>query len=136
MQSFVWKAVLTGILWGIWPLMMMKTGLKVIPSVFVFTGVMFAIALPLFVFGNTKNAFVGTNITLAIACGILGVMGTIIFNGMLSDAPQNKTSLLIVLMIITETIVPAVYYAYNNGFPIKRMIGFVLAALSAVFLTL
>ncbi|MBU6370898.1 MAG: hypothetical protein KGH93_00020 [Patescibacteria group bacterium] len=136
MQNFVWKTVLTGILWGIWPLMMTKSGLKGIPSTFIFTGVMFAVALPLFVFGNMKNAFAGTNLTLAIAAGILGIVGTLLFNEMLADAPGNKVTLLIVLMIITETVVPAVYYAYNNGFPLKRMIGFALAGLSAAFLTL
>ena len=32
MQSLVLKAVMTGILWGIWPLIMSKSGLKGIPS--------------------------------------------------------------------------------------------------------
>ena len=89
-----------------------------------------------FAIGNMKSAFNGTNWTLAIMAGILGATGTLLFNGMLSEAPLKKIGLLIVIMVIVETVVPAAYQAFNNGVTVKQGIGFVLAGISAVLLIL
>jgi hypothetical protein len=64
-----------------------------------------------------------------------GALGLFTFNSVLAKAIPQNVGILIVLMIIVQTVIPAVYQAImNGGLPFSKIVGFVLAAVSAFFL--
>ena len=133
MESLEIKSVAAGILFGIWPLFMNRSGLTGNIGTFVFASVVIVCVFPFAVgsFSGIENA----HWIFAIAAGIFGALGLLAFNNMLANATPQNVGILIVLMIVVQTVVPAVYQAImNGGLPLVKIIGLVLAAISAVLL--
>ena len=127
------KSAIAGILFGIWPLLMNRSGLSGNLSTFVFASV---VLLCVFPFSASSLHNLGSAHWMwAIAAGIIGSMGLLAFNSVLSKAAPQNVGIFIVLMIIVQTIVPAVYQAIiTGGLPFTKIIGFVLAAVAAYLL--
>src|ERR1035437_620147 len=109
MESFVMKAVLTGIFFGIWPIIMNKSGLGGNFSSFIFTGVMLIFMIIPAVISFNKTPTTGVSWAFVVTAGILGAIGMLIFNNMLGSAPIKKIGLLIVIVTITQTVAPAIF---------------------------
>jgi hypothetical protein len=127
------KSIIAGILFGIWPLFMNRSGLSGNLGTFVFASVVLLCVFP-FAAGTLPN--IGTaHWVWAIAAGIFGSMGLLAFNSVLSKATPQNVGILIVLMIVVQTVVPAVYQVImTGGLPFTKIAGFVLAAVAAVLL--
>lgn len=133
MESLEIKSVAAGILFGIWPLFMNRSGLAGNLGTFVFASVVLLCVLP-FAAGSLSNIG-NAHWVYAIVAGIFGALGLLAFNSMLSKTTPQNVGILIVLMIVVQTVVPAVYQAImNGGLPFSKIIGLVLAAVSAVLL--
>ena len=133
MESLEIKSVAAGILFGIWPLFMNRSGLAGNLGTFVFASVVLLCVLP-FAAGSLSN-IENAHWVYAIVAGIFGALGLLAFNSMLSKTTPQNVGILIVLMIVVQTVVPAVYQAImNGGLPFSKIIGLVLAAVSAVLL--
>ena len=133
MESLEIKSVIAGILFGIWPLFMNRSGLSGNLGTFVFAAV---VLLCVFPFAASSLHNIGTAHWMwAIAAGIFGSLGLLAFNSVLSKATPQNVGIFIVLMIIVQTVVPAVYQAImSGGLPFTKIAGLVLAA--AAFLLL
>lgn len=133
MESLEIKSIIAGILFGIWPLFMNRSGLSGNLATFIFAVVVLLCVFP-FAAGSLQN--IGkVHWILVITAGIIGAFGLLLFNGVLSKATPQNVGVLIVLMIIVQTIVPAVYQAImSGGLPFTKIAGLVLAA--AAFLLL
>ena len=133
MESLDVKAVVSGILFGIWPLLMNRSGLSGNLSTFVFATV---VLLCVFVvsFSSLQNITI-TSLPWAIGAGVVGALALLVFNGMLAKATPQTVGTFIVLMIVVQTLVPAIYQAIlNGGLPASKIVGFVFAAVAAVLL--
>ncbi len=133
MESLDVKAVVSGILFGIWPLLMNRSGLSGNLSTFVFATV---VLLCVFVvsFSSLQNITI-TSLPWAIGAGVVGALALLVFNGILAKATPQAVGTFIVLMIITQILVPAIYQAIlNGGLPASKIAGFVLAIVAAVLL--
>ena len=98
MESLEIKSVIAGILFGIWPLFMNRSGLSGNLGTFVFAAVVLLCVFP-FAVSSLQN--IGTAHWMwAIAAGIFGSLGLLAFNSVLSKATPQNVGILIVLMII------------------------------------
>ena len=127
------KSVLAGILFGIWPLFMNRSGLSGNLATFIFAAIVLMCVFP-FAASSLQNIATAHWIWVILA-GIFGAFGLLLFNSVLSKATPQNVGVLIVLMIIVQTVVPAVYQAImSGGLPFSKIVGFVLAAFASVLL--
>ena len=133
MESLEIKSIIAGILFGIWPLFMNRSGLSGNFGTFIFAAVVLLCVFP-FATGSLQN--VGkANWILAIIAGIFGAFGLLLFNNVLSKATPQNVGVLIVLMIIVQTVIPAAYQALmSGGLSFSKIAGFVFAAVAAFLL--
>jgi len=112
-RILVMKALLAGFLFGVWPLCMNKSGLSgnTSSAVFSFFVLLFVIPFAIRGFGDV----VQTNWLITITAGGFAAAGVLCFNGMLAKANPKEVGILVVLMIIMEIVVPAIYQACRNG---------------------
>jgi uncharacterized membrane protein len=134
MQKLIMNSVFVGIFWGIWPLLMNKSGLSGNISSLAFVVIMFVCIVPFNISSFVKIP-TGINWTFVITAGICGAIGTLLFNKMLHEASVKNVGLLIVIEILVCLVISAVYQVCNNGITLKQGIGFVFASLAAILLT-
>lgn len=133
MESLEFKSIAAGILFGIWPLFMNRSGLSGNLGTFVFAAVVLLCVLP---FAITSLHNIRTSHWIwAVAAGIFGAIGLLAFNSVLSKATPQTVGTFFVLMIVVQIVVPAIYQAImSGGLPLTKIAGFVLAAVAAVLL--
>ena len=129
------KAMLAGLAFGIWPLVMNKSGLNGNVSSAAFTLVALAGVLP-FALKSMGGSLAGANWILVIIAGLIGACGLLLFNGMLAGATPKNVGTLFVAMIVVQTAIPALYQVGNDGhLSVQKAVGFVAAFVAAVLLT-
>ena len=137
MDNLLVKAVVAGLFFGAWPLLMNRSGLSGNISSLVFAAVVLVCVIPFSLrpifSGNTDLA--QASWTMAILSGIAAAVGMMVFNGMLAKATPQSVGTLFVLMILVQTTVPVVYDAVmNGGISLTKAAGFVFAAVAAILL--
>lgn len=133
MESLDIKAIVSGILFGIWPLLMNRSGLSGNLSTLVFATVVL-VCVFIVSFGSIKNITI-TSLPWAMGAGIVGALALLVFNSILAKATPQAVGTFIVLMIIAQITIPATYQAIlNGGLPVSKIAGFVLAAVAAILL--
>lgn len=134
MSSLEAKAILAGILFGAWPLLINKSGLSGNLCSMVFSCFVFLFIVPFALFegtGNIKNANWGM---LILAAGI-GALGIILFNGMLIKAEPKDLGSLFILTTIMQMVVPVIYQIISDGnLTVTKGVGFLFAAIAAILL--
>lgn len=129
------QAALAGVFFGLWPLFMNRSKLEGNVSSAIFSLLVFIFVLP-FALGRLKT-LPEADWTMVVLAGIFGAIGVMCFNGMLSKASTSDVSMLFVIMILVQTAVTSAYYVImNQGIHIYKMLGFVLAMVAAVLLTI
>lgn len=128
------KAALAGLFFGIWPLIMQRSGLNGIASSIIFAGCAAVMLLPFSSGSWTSSA--DTKWILVFISGALGAYGLFNFNAMLAKATPQNLSTLFVLMILVQTAVPAIYQIIISAGSITfiKISGFVLAIVAAMLL--
>jgi hypothetical protein len=127
------KALLAGLFFGLWPLLMNKSGLNGNVSAMAFAGLVLLFVSP-FALSNIGDLS-NTKWLMVVGAGLFGALGVMSFNGMLAKATPQAVSTLFVLMIVVQTAVPAVYQVImNGGLSLTKGLGFALAAIAAVLL--
>lgn len=128
------SAVLAGVAFGIWPLLMNRSGLGGNTSAAVFSGLAFLVVLP-FAIREGGLAFNPTMVTFAIGAGIAGGLGLLAFNGMLATATPAQVGRLFVIMILVQVAVPAIYQVImDGGVSLKEGVGLGFALMAALLL--
>ena len=127
------KAALAGLFFGIWPLLMHRSGLSGNVSSAAFGLGAFLVVLP---FALPKIGQIGeADKTMIILSCLLGGFGLLSFNGMLSKATKEQVGPLIVLMTVVQIAVPALYQVVIAGkITIAQGAGFAAAILAAILL--
>lgn len=134
-MSLELRAILAGIFFGAWPLLMNKSGLNGNVSAAMFSLVVFVIVLP-FAIQSGGSTVKDAVWPFAISACIAGAIGLLSFNGMLAEAAAVKVSVggLIVLMTVVQICVPATYQTVTAGLTTTRAVGFVFAIVAAILL--
>lgn len=132
------KAVIAGLCFGAWPLLMNRSGLSGTLGAGFIAGFTILFISPLVlrsVFGGDHMA--NANWWFAIGASIASAVGMVVFNSMLSKASTTNVSMLFTVVIVLQTVTAAAYQAVVSGSlaPMKAG-GFILALLGAVLLTL
>ena len=131
------RAILTGIFFGIWPLLMNRSGLSGNVSSLVLVVVMLGCILP-FSVGNLWS-IISPDIkwTFAIGASFFGAAGILLLNNILAMATPQRVSLLLVLTFVLQMVVPAVYHVIvTSGVTVTKGAGFAFAIAAAILLTL
>lgn len=136
MTEMQYRAIMAGLFFGFWPLLMQKSLLPGNVSAWVFGAVSLAVVTP-FAFKEIGSVpFNEVRWIFGILAGISGAIGILSFNGGLSKTTQSTVSDFFVLMMVVQIAVPAVYKIATTGeLTISRLIGFTLAGVSAYFLS-
>jgi len=131
------KAVLTGILFGLWPLLMNKSGLSGNAASFTLAAGMLICFLP-FSVGSIGALFSG-NVKVLFVLGaiISGSAGILLLNGILAKTNPQAVSALLVLIFVTQIVVPSIYHIFvTGGLTLVKGTGFALAVIAAILLVL
>lgn len=133
MESLEIKSIVAGILFGIWPLFLNRSGLTGNLGTFVFATIVLLCVFPFA--ANSLQDIASARWIWAVCAGIFGALGLLAFNSMVAKATPQAVGTFIVLMIIAQIAVPAIYQAImTGGLPFSKIAGFVLAAVAAVLL--
>ena len=128
------RAVLAGVFFGAWPLLMNRSGLTGNVSAAVFALGALIVVSP-FAFYEFSGGAVSVVWTMAIGACILGGLGLLSFNGMLSKATPETIGSLFVLTTVVQIAIPALYQVINSGgLTVSKAIGFAGAILVAFLL--
>lgn len=129
------RAILAGVFFGIWPLLMNRSGLTGNISSAVFALGVLIVVLP-FALYEFSNVTISVSWTMVISACVFGGFGMLAFNGMLSRATPKTVGSLFVLMLVVQIAIPALYQIVSGGgLTISKSIGFAAAILAAFLLT-
>ncbi|MFA6432556.1 MAG: hypothetical protein WCV82_01950 [Candidatus Paceibacterota bacterium] len=127
------KALLAGVFFGIWPLFMSKSGLNGNVSAMAFAGCVLIFVTPFAL--NSMGSVGNVNWWMVIAAGVFSAIGVLLFNGMLAKATTQNIGTMIVLQVIAQVVIPAVYQTIMSGnISAIKISGFALAAIASVLL--
>ncbi|MCF7898343.1 MAG: hypothetical protein K9L31_00125 [Candidatus Pacebacteria bacterium] len=133
MNDSTLKMVLSGILFGLWPLFMNKSNLNGGTSVTFFAVIVLLTVLPFGIYNGINIS--GTRWWFAVLAGCTGALGLIAFNSVLSKVSKGEVGQLFILMVVVQVSIPAIYHVYTNGgLTLKTASGFVAAIIAAILL--
>lgn len=128
------RAILAGVFFGMWPLLMNRSGLAGNLSSAVFAGIAFITVLP-FALKEGLHSFQTATVSLAVAAGVCGAIGLLAFNGMLARVSKERVGTMFVLMILVQVTVPIIYQAVMTGdYSAKRVVGSIAALIAVILL--
>jgi len=134
-KAQILRALIAGLCFGIWPLMMNKGGLNGNLASFVFATIAMLCIAP-FAYsslGELGNA----RWVVVISAGILGAIGLLFFTSMLTKSSPTNVSSLFVTMVVIQTAIPIIYQlVVTGGMTVTKGVGFGFAVLAAILLSL
>lgn len=134
MTGYVYM-VLTGICFGIWPLMMNRSGLSGTPASVIFIGTSMLFVLTVAALTRSFDFSGNVHWPIAIGASILGGIGLLSLNAGLAAISPQMVGKLIIVMILVQIAIPAVYDMYmNTGIELKTVLGIVFAVVAAALL--
>jgi len=129
------KAVIAGIGFGIWPLLMSRSGLNGNVMAAVYGVVCLVLIIPFAMRqGMNVEQVLNANWWVIVPAGVIGTIGLLSFNGGLAKANAQELGTFFVLMVVVQIVVPAIYHVVQNGVSVYKMVGFTFAGLAAYFL--
>jgi hypothetical protein len=129
------RAILSGVFFGLWPLFMNRSGLtgNISSAVFALGSLIVVSPFAFYKLCSATTANVAW-VMVAGAC-VSGGLGLLAFNEMLSKATPKTVGPLIVLMVVVQITVPALYKTIQDGgLTVSKSIGFAAAILAAFLL--
>ena len=129
------RAVVAGVFFGIWPLLMNRSGLSGNLSAVVFDIVSLLFIFPFAALSFSQFNFAQVNWPFIICAGVAGGIGILNFNGGLAIVSKENVSTFFVLMMVVQVAVPSVYQFFNGEVSSSKLLGFVLAVGAAYFLS-
>lgn len=128
------KAILAGIFFGIWPLLMNRSGLNGNISSACFSAIVLIGVLP-FAIHSSGMVIPTANWNMVILAGAVGALGLLSFNGVLANASLQNVGTLFVIMTLVQIVVAALYQTWmNGGISLERFMGFLLAGVASYML--
>lgn len=124
--------IVSGLLFGAWPLVMNKSGLTGWTSAFMLE--VFACLVVLAVSGWKGISFTGAKWWFGVAAGVMGGAGILLFTAALSKASPENISRLFIMNLLAQIVLPAVYGALLGGLTLKTTMGLLAAVVATLLL--
>lgn len=132
MSNFYFTSVLAGIFFGLWPLLLNRSGLNGNFASVIFAGIGFIFILGVSIFTNSIQSSSNPNWYMVMAAGIASAMGVLLLNSVLAKISPANVSTIFVLMLIVQISIPAIYQVIVSGsLSIQKTVGFILAGVTA-----
>ncbi len=129
------RAIIAGIGFGVWPILMNRSGLNGNMMAAVYGIVCLTFIMPFALRqGMIVNQLAGANWWMIIPAGVIGTAGLLSFNGGLAKATPQTVGTFFVMMILVQIATPAIYHIMKNGITTYKLVGFGFAAVAAYFL--
>jgi hypothetical protein len=127
------KSIIAGVFFGIWPLLLNRSGLNGNIATLVYVFVVLVCVIP---FSLTRLVEISSaHWIYVVGAGIFGAIGLLLFNDVVAKATVKNIGLLFVLMLIAQTVVPAAYQSFvSDGISFQRLLGYLFAIISAILL--
>lgn len=125
-------SAVSGVCFGLWPLVMNRVRLDPFSTVIIFLAGSLLFALPAAFFGQWSTVTMGQLKIAAVACAISAV-GTICFNRMLAITSTTEVANMFLLMLVVQVAIPATLLL-KNGASTRQIAGLVAAAVAIVLL--
>ena len=134
MNELLLKAILAGVLFGCWPLFISKSGLGSISATLLTTACTFLFVVPIALTNGITIA--GSRWWIAVVAGCMAGIGVLAFNDVMIKSKPTTAALMFVIMLVVQTMMPAIYHiAVNQQFSIKTIAGFIAAIIACILLS-
>ena len=135
MVSLLWMAVVSGIMFGSWPLLIRSSGLNAGSVTVLGSGLMILFVMP-FVLMSGVSLGESKWWWLIFVMSAMAAVGCLTFNGMMVKASPDSAALLFVIMLVVQIAVPAMYHsATNQHLSIRTVAGFAAAIIACILLS-
>ena len=153
------KAVVPGILFGLWPLLMARSGLDGYGQAAVFAGSTYLGVLPFFIIRINagwassvsiiitaaasfllllkivSTAYTDLKMPWAYAAGVSAGMGLLLFTEVLAKSTRETIGSLFVIMVLAQICIPAIYQLTAPGnFKMSKIIALIIAVIVSYYL--
>lgn len=127
------QAVLAGLMFGIYPLLLNKSKLGGNIMAAVFTFAVFMFIFP-FATGQIKN-LAGADWRMLLGSAAVSAIGMMCMTSYLASSSQSSVGLLVILMVVIQAIVTACYQiAMDRGVSLAKVVGFGCATAAIILL--
>jgi hypothetical protein len=129
------QAMVAGIGFGIWPILMNLSGLRgnLMSAVYGIACLVFILPFALRD-GVTTAQLAGANWWAIVPAAMIGTIGLLSFNAGLAKSTPQTVGTFFVMMILVQIATPAIYHVVRNGLSTYKLIGFMFAVVAAYFL--
>lgn len=128
------RAVLSGVLFALWPILMNRSGLSGNLASLVFILGNLAIVAPFALMSNGLAIPHADWLMAGLSCAVASI-ALLFLNSVLAKATPAAAGTIILLMVLPQVVVPAVYQAFmTHSMPAAKIVGVVLAIIAAVLL--
>ncbi len=129
------QAVIAGVCFAIWPLLMNRSGLNSNVASFSYMFMVVAIIFMYNIFRWAPINMTSSQFAIVFVSGACGAVGTLFFNSMLATASPQKVGSLILLMLLAQAIIPVVYSLMFAKFSATQALGIILAVVAIILLS-
>ena len=132
MQSFLLSAVFSGVLFALNPLIISRSGLSGVSATLLsaIAGAVVISAIAAF-----HKPVLNGSWWLPLAAGFLGSVASLIFVNTIMRTPHSSVGIFIIIVLVTQVSVNALYHAWvNGGIDLKTGIGLLAAVIAAILL--
>ncbi len=128
-------SLIAGACFGIWPLLINRSGIDGFASAAVFSLVVLLVVAPVAITtGQLQSMNTTWSLLFIVAAGLCGGLGILFFNTMLAKVSKEEVGITFILMIMIQLAVPAIWHMISSGeYTPKRIIG-VLGAFIVAYL--
>lgn len=126
-------AMLAGICFGIWPLILNRSGAKPFSAMIVISIVIMIFAAVPASRELAQDGLKGTLIGVVVLAAIFDGIGLLSINVMLLEASPEQIGRLLLIMVMTQITLPAIATLYFTGWSIQKVTG-IICAFAAVYL--
>ncbi len=136
MDNLYVRSILAGIFFGMWPLLMSRSGLSgTMSGVWMNTVAVVVLMLIMFTQDNSVDA-TPTGLMIGALSGISAAVGLYLLNGILAVVPKETAVTYVLITTIIQVVVYALYQAWLLGsLSLAKLLGFLLAGVSMFLLT-
>lgn len=128
------RAVLSGVLFALWPILMNRSGLSGNMASLVFILGNLAIVAPFALVSNGLAIPQANWVMAGTSCAVASI-ALLCLNSVLAKATPAAAGTIILLMVLPQVVVPAIYQAaMTNSLPATKIVGVILAIIAAVLL--
>lgn len=128
--------LVAGVLFSIWPIIMSKSGLSGMASTAVFIVMSMTIIVPAAMSnGVTLQSVAGAKGVYALIAAAIASVGLILMNRSLGAADPQQIGSLLLVMVLAQVAVPALYQIWVGALTMK-LVGGIVAAVVAIILLL